>query len=132
LQKGLEAIQMADGRELWIINFDLTITHYVDDMCLTPFRNLLVKGTQVVKVKCGSASKGKWIVFKDYEAEEYAISNDFDNDMVIGTEDNEKFNNVCNDEGVIATATSNIGDNIHTASRGIESTKTPWISFKNE
>ena len=54
-----------------------------------------------------------------------------DNDMVIGTEDNEAFNNVCNDEGVIATATSNLGDNIHTASRGIESTKTPWISFKS-
>ena len=52
--------------------------------------------------------------------------------MVVATEINEAFNNVCNDEGVIATATSNYGDNVHTAARGIESTKTPWISYKSK
>jgi hypothetical protein len=37
-------VPIGDGREIWVVNFDLTIIHYIDDFCLTPYEEKLVKG----------------------------------------------------------------------------------------
>jgi hypothetical protein len=41
-----------DGRELFVLNFDLTITTYLDDWCIGPEHNKLESGTPLWKGYC--------------------------------------------------------------------------------
>jgi hypothetical protein len=69
----VEAIAMNDGRELWVINFDMSITGYVDDFCMSAKDGKILDNSYMAKYSCGDPRAGKWIVDRNHASQNFAF-----------------------------------------------------------
>jgi L-lactate utilization protein LutC len=99
----MDASILGDGRSLWHVNMDFTIKSWVDDFCLTPKGNDMTAGVSLAVAPCGSASAGKWIVFKEGDSTTFSISLVADNALGVVTKPSEKMDNAVNDASASAS-----------------------------
>jgi len=59
---------MGDGRELWVLKFNLHIKHYTDDLCLSTIDGKMDEKSYITTYNCNNPKHGKWVMHKNHLA----------------------------------------------------------------
>jgi len=130
VQNDIPALAIGDGRELWVLKFNLHITHYIDDLCLSTKDGKMEEKTYITSYICTNPNHGKWVMHRNHLAKEWAIFNTNDNNMVITMVDDDKANTPS--DHFETWASSTVNDSVHISKRAIERNEDCWMSHPGE
>jgi len=126
MQIDVPALSLYDGRELWVLKFNLELWHYIDDFCLSTMDGSLEEKTKLTTYDCTNPKAGKWVVHRNHLAGEYAIFNTGDRNMVVTMVPDDTMNTPST--AMTTWASDTVNDSVHHPPRTIELNDDCWFS----